>query len=76
MLQLFGSGLISLWLDMTGVHVKPLDTLELLALLAALVSPSADPNPTGDHSAAVPAATGSLGMVTRIRECGFSRDQC
>jgi len=32
MLQLFGSGLISLWLDMTGLHVKPLDALELLAL--------------------------------------------
>jgi len=44
MLQLFGSGLISLWLDMGTC--KPLDTLELLALLAALVSPSADPNPT------------------------------
>lgn len=48
MLQLFGSGLISLWLDMAGVHAKPLDTLELLALPSrpGLVL-SADPNPSG-----------------------------
>lgn len=32
MLQLFGSGLISLWLDMAGVRAKPLDALEFLTL--------------------------------------------
>jgi D-alanyl-D-alanine carboxypeptidase/D-alanyl-D-alanine-endopeptidase (penicillin-binding protein 4) len=32
MLQLFGSGLISLWLDMAGVSAKPLDALEFLTL--------------------------------------------
>ncbi len=32
MLQLFGSGLVSLWLDRAGVRVPPVDTLELLAL--------------------------------------------
>jgi len=32
MLELFGSGLISLWLDMAGVKVKPVDTLDVLAL--------------------------------------------
>lgn len=48
MLQLFGSGLISLWLDMTGLHVKPPDALELLALPSrpGLVL-AADSNPAG-----------------------------
>ena len=48
MLQLFGSGLISLWLDMTGLHVLPLDALELLALPSrpGLVL-AADSNPSG-----------------------------
>ena len=48
MLQLFGSGLISLWLDMTGLHVLPLDALELLALPSrpGLVL-TADSNPSG-----------------------------
>ena len=48
MLQLFGSGLISLWLDMTGLHVKPLDALEFLALPSrpGLVL-AADSNPAG-----------------------------
>lgn len=32
MLQLFGSGLISLWLDMAGVRALPLDALEFLTL--------------------------------------------
>ena len=48
MLQLFGSGLISLWLDMTGLYVLPLDALELLALPSrpGLVL-AADSNPSG-----------------------------
>lgn len=48
MLQLFGSGLISLWLDMVGVHAKPLDALEELALQSSpglVLVP--DPNPSG-----------------------------
>lgn len=48
MLQLFGSGLISLWLDMAGVHVKPPDALELLALHSSpglILAP--DPNSAG-----------------------------
>ncbi len=32
MLQLFGSGLISLWLEMAGVQPKPVDALEFLTL--------------------------------------------
>ena len=48
MLQLFGSGLISLWLDMVGLHAKPLDISAIAAWQAnpglALAS---DPNSTG-----------------------------
>lgn len=32
MLQLFGSGLISFWLNTVGLHAKPVDALDLLAL--------------------------------------------
>lgn len=48
MLQLFGSGLISLWLDLAGVRVKPLDAIDLLALPSnpgLVLGP--DPNPVG-----------------------------
>lgn len=48
MLQLFSTGLISMWLDMAGVNVKPLDTLELLALPSRpglVIAP--DTNPAG-----------------------------
>lgn len=46
MLQLFGSGLISLWLDMAGVHAGVGDALDLLALQSSpglVVAP--EPNP-------------------------------
>ena len=48
MLQLFGSGLISLWLGLVGVHVVPLDTWGLLSLISrpGLVF-LPDPNPVG-----------------------------
>lgn len=48
MLQLFGAGLISLWLDMAGVHARPRDALDLLALQSTpgLVL-ATDPNPAG-----------------------------
>ncbi|NJL64336.1 MAG: D-alanyl-D-alanine carboxypeptidase [Methylacidiphilales bacterium] len=48
MLELFGSGLFSLWLEMAGVQVKPLDALETLAWQTSpgLVV-AADPNPAG-----------------------------
>ena len=45
MLELIGTGLISFWLDLVGVDVKPLDALELLALHsspALVLAPSAD----------------------------------
>jgi D-alanyl-D-alanine carboxypeptidase/D-alanyl-D-alanine-endopeptidase (penicillin-binding protein 4) len=44
MLQLFGSGLISLWLDLAGVHTKPLDALDLTLYRPGLVL-APDPNP-------------------------------
>jgi D-alanyl-D-alanine carboxypeptidase/D-alanyl-D-alanine-endopeptidase (penicillin-binding protein 4) len=44
MLQLFGSGLISLWLDLAGVHAKPLDVLDLTLYRPGLVL-APDPNP-------------------------------
>jgi D-alanyl-D-alanine carboxypeptidase/D-alanyl-D-alanine-endopeptidase (penicillin-binding protein 4) len=48
MLELFGSGLISLWLKMAGVQVTPLNALDILAWQT---SPGlilgADPNPAG-----------------------------
>lgn len=46
MLQLFGSGLISFWLELAGVQIKPPDALELLALQSSpglVLAP--DPNP-------------------------------
>ncbi|MBO3458075.1 D-alanyl-D-alanine carboxypeptidase [Aetokthonos hydrillicola Thurmond2011] len=48
MLELFGSGLISLWLKMAGVQVKPLDALDILSwqISPGLVLAS-DPNPAG-----------------------------
>ncbi len=48
MLELFGSGLFSLWLEMAGVQVKPYDALQALALQSSpgLVL-ATDPNPTG-----------------------------
>ncbi|MGH8002256.1 MAG: D-alanyl-D-alanine carboxypeptidase [Brasilonema sp.] len=48
MLELFGSGLISIWLEMAGVNVKPIDALDILAWQASpgLVL-AADPNPAG-----------------------------
>lgn len=48
MLELFGSGLISIWLEMAGVQVKPTDVLDFLAWQSSpgLVLAS-DPNPAG-----------------------------
>ncbi|BAY43940.1 peptidase S13, D-Ala-D-Ala carboxypeptidase C [Scytonema sp. HK-05] len=48
MLELFGSGLISFWLEMAGVQVKPINALDLLAWQGSpgLVV-AADPNPAG-----------------------------
>ena len=46
MLELFGSGLITLWLDMAGVEVKPMQAFDTLAWQAGtglVISP--DPNP-------------------------------
>jgi len=31
MLELLGSGLVSLWLEMAGVQIKPIETLNILA---------------------------------------------
>lgn len=44
MLQLFSSGLISLWLDLAGVHIKSLDALDLTLYRPGLVL-APDPNP-------------------------------
>ncbi|MBD2456859.1 D-alanyl-D-alanine carboxypeptidase [Nostoc sp. FACHB-87] len=48
MLELLSSGLVSLWLEMAGVEIKPSDALEALAGQAnpGLVL-ATDPNPTG-----------------------------
>ncbi|MBW4631481.1 MAG: D-alanyl-D-alanine carboxypeptidase [Iphinoe sp. HA4291-MV1] len=48
MLELFGSGLISIWLEMAGVNVKPIDALDILTWQGSpgLVL-AADPNPAG-----------------------------
>ncbi|WP_414618965.1 D-alanyl-D-alanine carboxypeptidase [Calothrix sp. CCY 0018] len=51
MLELFGSGLISLWLDMAGVQVKPMQALDTLAWQAGtglVLSP--DPNPARSNT--------------------------
>ncbi len=48
MLQLIGSGLISLWLHLAGLHANPLDVLELLTWQGRpglVLAP--DPNPAG-----------------------------
>jgi serine-type D-Ala-D-Ala carboxypeptidase/endopeptidase (penicillin-binding protein 4) len=48
MLEIFGSGLFSLWLEMAGVKVKPIDALEALAWQSSpglVLAP--DPSPTG-----------------------------
>lgn len=47
MLELFGSGLISLWLDMAGVQVKPMQAFDNLAWQAGTgLALAPDPNPT------------------------------
>ncbi|GAB1543807.1 D-alanyl-D-alanine carboxypeptidase [Scytonema sp. NUACC21] len=48
MLELFSSGLISIWLEMAGIQVKPTDVLDILAWQSSpgLVL-AADPNPSG-----------------------------
>ncbi len=48
MLEILGSGLVSLWLEMAGVHIKPLDALDALAWQTSpglVLAP--DPNPAG-----------------------------
>jgi D-alanyl-D-alanine carboxypeptidase/D-alanyl-D-alanine-endopeptidase (penicillin-binding protein 4) len=48
MLELLGSGLVSLWLEMAGVQIKPLDALDALAWQNSpgmVIAP--DPNPAG-----------------------------
>ncbi len=48
MLEILGSGLVSLWLEMAGVHIKPLDALDALAWQSSpglVLAP--DPNPAG-----------------------------
>jgi serine-type D-Ala-D-Ala carboxypeptidase/endopeptidase (penicillin-binding protein 4) len=48
MLELFGSGLISIWLEMAGVTVKPIHALDILAWQGSpglVLAP--DPNPVG-----------------------------
>ncbi|GAA6618485.1 D-alanyl-D-alanine carboxypeptidase [Scytonema sp. NUACC26] len=48
MLELFSSGLISIWLEMAGVQVKPTDVLDILAWQSSpglVLAP--DPNPSG-----------------------------
>ncbi|RAM49266.1 MAG: D-alanyl-D-alanine carboxypeptidase [Hapalosiphonaceae cyanobacterium JJU2] len=48
MLELIGSGLVSMWLEMAGVHIKPLEPIDVLTLQSSpslIVAP--DPNPAG-----------------------------
>ncbi|MBE9197889.1 MULTISPECIES: D-alanyl-D-alanine carboxypeptidase [unclassified Nodularia (in: cyanobacteria)] len=48
MLELLGSGLVSLWLEMAGVQIKPTEALEALAWQSSpglVLAP--DPNPAG-----------------------------
>ncbi|RCJ29106.1 D-alanyl-D-alanine carboxypeptidase [Nostoc minutum NIES-26] len=48
MLELLGSGLVSLWLEMAGVQIKPSDALDALAWQSSpglVLAP--DPNPAG-----------------------------
>ncbi len=51
MLELLGSGLVSLWLEMAGVQIKPLDALDALAWQSSpgLVR-APDPNPAGANT--------------------------
>ncbi|MGB3757984.1 MAG: D-alanyl-D-alanine carboxypeptidase [Rivularia sp. (in: cyanobacteria)] len=47
MLELFGSGLISLWLDIAGVEIKPMHAFDNLAWQAGTgLALAPDPNPT------------------------------
>ncbi|WP_017654553.1 D-alanyl-D-alanine carboxypeptidase [Fortiea contorta] len=51
MLEILGSGLVSLWLEMAGVQIKPLDALDALAWQSSpglVVAP--DPNPAGANT--------------------------
>lgn len=51
MLELLGSGLFSLWLEMAGVDVKPIDALDVLAWQSSpglVLAP--DPNPAGANT--------------------------
>jgi D-alanyl-D-alanine carboxypeptidase/D-alanyl-D-alanine-endopeptidase (penicillin-binding protein 4) len=51
MLELLGSGLVSLWLEMAGVQIKPSDALELLTWQSSpglVIAP--DPNPAGANT--------------------------
>ena len=51
MLELFGSGLVSLWLDMAGVKVKPMQAFDALAWQAGtglVLTP--DPNPARNNT--------------------------
>ncbi len=51
MLELLGSGLVSLWLEMAGVQIKPLDALDALAWQSSpglVLAP--DPNPAGANT--------------------------
>ncbi|MBD2385407.1 D-alanyl-D-alanine carboxypeptidase [Cylindrospermum sp. FACHB-282] len=48
MLELLGSGLVSLWLEMAGVQIKPLEALDTLTWQGSpglIIAP--DPNPVG-----------------------------
>lgn len=51
MLELLGSGLVSLWLEMAGVQIKPAQALQTLASQTSpglVLAP--DPNPSGATS--------------------------
>lgn len=48
MLEILGSGLVSLWLEMAGIHIKPSDAIEALTWQSSpglVLAP--DPNPAG-----------------------------
>jgi serine-type D-Ala-D-Ala carboxypeptidase/endopeptidase (penicillin-binding protein 4) len=51
MLEILGSGLVSLWLEMAGVQIKPLDALDALTWQSSpglVIAP--DPNPAGANT--------------------------
>ncbi|MEA5595811.1 D-alanyl-D-alanine carboxypeptidase [Rivularia sp. UHCC 0363] len=51
MLELFGSGLISLWLDMAGVQVQPMQAIDTLAWQAGPgLALAPDPNPARNNT--------------------------